>query len=184
MGAARTSRMIGSEQVQRWHAGRQAGRQVQVYFCVQLLCRFVWFSGAVSHHRETVFFIDFEFSGVSFFFFPFFFLAVMWQCPLDANFWTAEIDELKARVLLVARKGGGEVFLTFNESCCYLLVVGYEFSILPPLDWIKSVGGCLLYEEWMEGLFGNFSIKSRHPHNSIITDWDNNKRLGVYLHVL
>ena len=38
-------------------------------------------------------------------------------------------------------------FLTFNESCCYLIVVGYEFSILPPLDWIKSVGGCLLYEE-------------------------------------
>ena len=88
-----------------------------------------------------------NFQGSLFFFFPFFFLAVMWQCPLDANFWTAEIGELKARVLLVARKGGGEVFLTFNESCCYLLVVGYEFSILPPLDWIKSVGGCLLYEE-------------------------------------
>ena len=73
----------------------------------------------------------------------------MWQSPLDANFWTAEIGELKARVLLVARKGGGEVFLTFNESCCYLIVVGYEFSILPP--WIGSkVSGvaCFMKNEW------------------------------------
>lgn len=128
----------------RRQAGRQAGTGLFLCTATLSICLILW--GRFTSPGNG-FFFDFEFSGVSFFFFPFFFLAVMWQCPLDANFWTAEIGELKARVLLVARKGGGEVFLTFNESCCYLIVVGYEFSILPPLDWIKRVRGCLLYEE-------------------------------------
>ena len=148
MGAARTSRMIGSEQVQTWQVGRYRTSRMFVY-TVQLLCRFVWFSGAVSHHRETVFF-DFEFSRVSFFFFfAFFFLAVMWQCPLDANFGRLRLVSSKHVFCSWLGREEERSFLTFNESCCFLIVVGFEFSILPPWIGSKESGvACFMKNEW------------------------------------
>lgn len=178
MGAARTSRMIGSVQVQKWQTGRY--RFIFVYTVLQLLCRFVWFSGAVSHHRERFFSIS-NFQGSFFLHLSFFWRlcgSVRWMLILDGWDWWAQ-GTCFARGSEGRRRG---VFNLTKAAVIWLLFASN--FLFCPLDWIKRVRGCLLYEEWMEGLFGNFCIKSRHPHNSIITDWDNNKMLGVYLHVL
>lgn len=63
------------------------GRQVQGLFFVYSY--FVDLSDSLGpfHITGKPFFLFFRiFKDFIFFFFPFFFLAVMWQCPLDANF--------------------------------------------------------------------------------------------------
>lgn len=84
-----------------------------------------------------------------FFFFAFFFLAVMWQCPLDANFGRLRLVSSKHVFCSWLGREEERSFLTFNESCCYLIVVGFEFSILPPWIGSKESGvACFMKNEW------------------------------------
>ena len=95
------------------------------------------------------FFIDFEFSGVPFFFFHFSFWRLCGSVRWMLTFGRLRLVSSKHVFCSWLGREEERSFLTFNESCCYLIVVGFEFSILPPWFGSKEPGvACFMKNEW------------------------------------